>query len=152
VKYSVTADLSVGTMHFGVTCMPTELYHYDFVLGKPWLTVFNPFINWKLNDVSLVHAGKTHVLLGRQRSGLPEYVVSSMEVEEMVKSGEPVYIVRLNAVNVDSDANTSDVPGLEQLLQEFSDVLSGLSEGLPPTRAGDHHIRLEPGTAPPGSL
>jgi hypothetical protein len=151
VKHSVNADLSVGTMHFGVTCMPTELYHYDFVLGKPWLTVFNPFINWKLNAVSLVHAGKTHVLLGSPRSGLPEYVVSSMEVEEMVKSGEPVYIVKLNAVNVDSDTNTSDVPGLEQLLQEFSDVLSGLPEGLPPTRAGDHHIRLEPGTTPPAS-
>jgi hypothetical protein len=78
------------------------------------------------------------VLLGSQRSGLPEYVVSFMEVEEMVKSGEPVYIVKLNAVNVDSDTNTSDVPGLDQLLQEFSDVLSGLPEGLPPTRAGDH--------------
>jgi hypothetical protein len=91
------------------------------------------------------------VLLGSQRSGLPEYVVSSMEVEEMVKSGEPVYIVKLNAVNVDSDTNTSDVPGLEQLLQEFSDVLSGLPEGLPPTRAGDHHIRLESGTTPPAS-
>jgi hypothetical protein len=57
----------------------------------------------------------------------------------------------LNAVNVDSDTNTSDVPGLEQLLQEFSDVLSALPEGLPPTRAGDHHIRLEPGITPPAS-
>jgi hypothetical protein len=69
--------------------------------------VFNPFINWKLNAVSLVHAGKTHVLLGSQRSGLPEYVVSSMEVEEMVKSGEPVYIIRLNAVSVDSYTNNT---------------------------------------------
>jgi hypothetical protein len=109
------------------------------------------FINWKLNAVSLVHAGKTHMLLGSQRSGLREYVVSSMEVEEMVKSGEPVYIVKLHVANVDLDANTSDVPGLEQLLQEFSDVLSGLPEGLPPTRAGDHHISLEPGTTPPAS-
>jgi hypothetical protein len=80
------------------------------------LTVFKPFINWKLNAVSLVHAGKTHVLLGSQRSGLPEYVVSSMEVEEMVKSGEPVYIVKLNAVNVDSDTNTSDVPAFAGIL------------------------------------
>jgi hypothetical protein len=62
-----------------------------------------------------------------------------------------VYIVKLNAVNVDSDTNTSDVPSLEELLQEFSDVLSGLPEGLPPTRAGDHHIRFEPGTTPPAS-
>jgi hypothetical protein len=64
--------------------------------GNLWLTVFNPFINWKLNDVSLVHSDKTHVLLGSQRSGLPKYVVSSMEVEEIVKLGEPVYIVKVN--------------------------------------------------------
>jgi hypothetical protein len=132
VKHSVTADLSVGTMHFGVICMPTELYHYDFVLGKPWLTVFNPFINWKLNAVSLVHAGKTHVLLGSQRSGLPEYVVSSMEVEEMVKSGEPVYIVKLNAVNVDSDTNTSDVPGWSSFCRNSLMCCQGYLRGFLP--------------------
>jgi hypothetical protein len=68
VKHSVTADLSVGTMHFGVTCMATELYHYDFVLGKPWLTVFNPFINWKLNAVSVIfhEKGEIAFLLNRQ--------------------------------------------------------------------------------------
>jgi hypothetical protein len=151
VKSSVRADVSVGTMHFGVTCIPSELYHYDFVFGKPWLTVFNPVVNWKLNAVSLVHAGKTHVLLGSQRSGLPEYVVSSMEVEGLVEAREPVYVVKLNGVNVDPDDNGYDVLWLEQLLQEFSDVLSGLPEGLPPARAGDHHIRLEPDTAPPAS-
>jgi hypothetical protein len=92
VGHSVSTDLTVGTLGFGVTCLPTELTYYDLVLGKPWLTAFNPSVNWKLNAVSLVHANKTHVLLGCQRSGMPGYVISSMEVEEMVKLGESVAV------------------------------------------------------------
>eukprot|EP00884_Botryococcus_braunii_P012331 jgi/Botrbrau1/21099/Bobra.0558s0001.1 len=53
---------------FGVTRLPTELAYYDLVLGKPWLTVFSPVVNWKLNVVSLIHSDKTHVLVGCQRS------------------------------------------------------------------------------------
>jgi hypothetical protein len=53
VQSNVTTDLSVGSLHFRVTCLPTELYHYDVVLGKPWLTMFNPVVNWKLNAVLL---------------------------------------------------------------------------------------------------
>ena len=101
--------------------------------------------------MSLVHSDKTHVLLGCQRSGIPGYVVSSMEVEEMVKLGEPMYLIHLNAVNATSDTNAYDVPELEQLLKEFKDVLSGLPQGLPPSRASDHHIRLEPDATPPAS-
>jgi hypothetical protein len=43
------------------------------------------------------------------------------------------------------------VPELDELLQEFNDVLSGLPDGLPPSRAADHFIRLEPGATPPHS-
>eukprot|EP00884_Botryococcus_braunii_P004452 jgi/Botrbrau1/14007/Bobra.0296s0001.1 len=82
---------------------------------------------------------------------MPEYVVSSMEVEEMVKLGEPLYIIHLNAINATSDTNAYDVPELEQLLQEFKEVLSGLPQGLPPSRAGDYHIRLEPDATAPAS-
>ena len=62
VGNSVSIDLTVGSLDFGVTCLPTELAYYDLVLGKPWLTEFNPVVNWKLNAVSLIHADKTHVL------------------------------------------------------------------------------------------
>jgi hypothetical protein len=148
VGNNVSTDLTVGTLKFGVTCLPTELTYYDLVLGKPWC---DPVVNWKLNAVSLVHDNKTHVLLGCQRSGIPEYVVSSMEVEEIVKLGEPLYIIHLNAVNATLDTNAYDVPELEQLLQEFKDVLSGLPQGLPPSRAGDYYIRLEPDATPPAS-
>eukprot|EP00884_Botryococcus_braunii_P013728 jgi/Botrbrau1/22356/Bobra.0002s0034.1 len=131
VGHSVSTDLTVGTLGFRVTCLPTELMYYDLVLGKPWLTAFNPVVNWKLNAVSLTHDNKTHVLLGCQRSGMPEYVISSMEVEEMVKLGESIYVVQLNSVTDSPDTDAHNVPELEELLQEFKDVLSGLPKGLP---------------------
>ena len=142
VESSVAIDLTVGSLDFGVTCLPTELAYYDLVLGKPWLTVFNPVVNWKLNAVSFIHSDRTHVLVGCQRSGVPEYVISSIEVEELVQLGDPMYLIQLNAVTEPSlNTNTYNVPELEQLLQEFKDVLSGLPQGLPPSRAGDHDIR-----------
>lgn len=147
----VAADLTVGTFQCGVNCLPTELQYYDLVLGKPWLSQYNPTVNWKLNTVSLVHAGITHVLLGSQRSGLPEYVISALEVQRAMRRGEQVYVVKLNSINLAPIDFATDKPELESLLQEFQDVLSGLPEGLPPSRPGDHHIRLEPGSAPPAS-
>eukprot|EP00884_Botryococcus_braunii_P010917 jgi/Botrbrau1/19827/Bobra.0124s0068.1 len=123
VGHSVSTDLTVGTLGFRVTCLPTELTYYDLVLGKPWLTAFNPVVNWKLNAVSLVHADQTHVLLGCQRSGMPEYVISSMEVEEMVKLGESIYVVQLNAVTDSPDTDAYNVPELEELLQESNVII-----------------------------
>jgi hypothetical protein len=131
--------------------LPTELFHYDVVLGKPWLTVFNPTVNWKLNAVSLVHLGETHLLTGSQRSGIPDFVISALEVQKAIDLGVHVHLVKLNMVAQEPISNTQTVPGLDQLLQEFNDVLSGLPEGLPPSRAGDHFIRLETGTSPPHS-
>jgi hypothetical protein len=45
--------------------------------------------------------------------------------------------------------STTPPSELESLLQEFSDVLSGLPERLPPSRKQDHFIRLLPDTDPP---
>lgn len=151
-NHFVTADLTVGTLQCRVNCIPTELSHYDIVLGKPWLTAFNPDVNWKLNAVSLVHEGSTHVLLGGTRSDLPKYLISALKAEKLVRAGEQVYVVKLNAINLGQESNATNAqPELESLLQEFQDVLSGLPHGLPPSRAQDHQIRLEPGSHPPAT-
>jgi len=38
---------------------------------------------------------------------------------------------------------------LEPILDEYKDVLDGLTSGLPPERAVNHSIDLEPGKSPP---
>ena len=48
------------------------------------------------------------------------------------------------------DSEEGKVPSdLEPTLKEYEDVLSGLPEGLPPERAVNHEIQLEPHQAPP---
>jgi len=37
----------------------TKLSNYDLILGKPWLTQFNPDIDWSANVVTVV--SKNHV-------------------------------------------------------------------------------------------
>ena len=48
------------------------------------------------------------------------------------------------------DGETAIVPGLEQLLDEYSDCFpDDLLPGLPPKRHVDHAIPLEPSSKPP---
>ncbi len=75
-------------------------------------------------------------------------MISALEVQKAIDLGDPVYVVKLNSVDQEPDSNAYTAPELEQLLQEFNDVLFGLPQGMPPSRAGDHYIRLEPGTTP----
>jgi hypothetical protein len=143
-------DLSVGSFQFRVDCLPTELHTYDVVLGKPWLTAFNPCVNWRLNTVCLVDGESTHVLVGSQRSDAPKYVISAIELDRFASDLTELYVLKLKPVQRDSEPIHAQ-PGLEDLLQEFSDVLSGLPDSLPPPRVGDHEIHLEPGARPPAS-
>jgi len=137
-------------MQCGVNCLPIALGHYDVVLGKPWLTEFNPTVNWKLNAVYLEHLSEPHMILGCHRSDVPDYVISSMQVDALVREGVQLYMIKLTSVSTDQESHTVS-PEIEEMLQEFSDILSGLPEGLPPSRATDHRINLVPGSSVPVS-
>jgi hypothetical protein len=69
----------------------------------------------------------------------------------MVRTGSPVYLIKLNAINLAPESNVFSSPELDSLLREYQDVTSGLPSGLPPARACDHQINLEPGSGPPHS-
>lgn len=149
-NHSAEVDLVLGSLHCRVQCIPTTLQHYDLVLGKPWLTEYNPNVNWKLNVVHLLKDSTTHVLLGSSRSGLPKYLVSALQAEKLLGKSKECYIIKLHSLSLGQEGN-ADRPELERLLQEFNDILSGLPDGLPPARAGDHTINLVPGSNPPAS-
>jgi hypothetical protein len=40
----------------------TQLANYDLILGKPWLSYFNPDIDWVDNTVAVTHKGHTCIL------------------------------------------------------------------------------------------
>lgn len=145
-----TVNLELGTLSTPVSLIPTELAKYDIILGKPWLTRYNPDINWRLNTVSLTHDGVTHLLIGQRGAHVPDFLCSAVEVQEALDAKLPVYLVKLSAVSSSPSSSTSS-PELDALLDEFADVLSGLPDKLPPSRANDHFIRLMPNCTPPAS-
>jgi hypothetical protein len=150
-NHVTTVDLSIGSLNTSVSLLPTELASYDVILGKPWLTKYNPHINWRLNTVSLTHEGKTHLLVGERGSHLPDYLISAVEAQEAIDADMPVYLVHLRHLST-SPSSTSSSPELEAVLDEFKDVLSGLPPNkLPPSRAEDHFVRLMPDCKPPAS-
>ena len=130
-SHNVTVDQAVGSLQFQVLCTPTVLAHYDVVLGKPRLTSFNPEINWKLDTVVLHYSNSLHVLVGAPRSDVPEYVISAVRAERLVRKGNACYIVKINLLNACQVLTAATSPELDDLLREFEDVLSGLPEGLP---------------------
>jgi Retroviral aspartyl protease len=149
-NHSVEADLTVGDFHCRVKCIPTSLQHYDIVLGKPWLTYFNPTLNLRLKSLALVSGTNTHVLFGRKRSDVPDYVLSAIDAAQAVKEGGEGYLVRPSLVSHTHETNSTP-PELEELRRSFKTFLSGLPQGLPPSLAEDHQIRLEPNAKPPAS-
>jgi hypothetical protein len=61
------------------------------------------------------HAKPPALLMGSQRSGIPDFVISALEVQKAIDLGVHVHVVKLNMVAQEPISNTHTVPGLDQL-------------------------------------
>lgn len=73
--------------------------------------------------------------------------VSAAQVQAMVKSNSILYMVHLNAIDADSQAELVLPPEIQELLSQFSDLFEEPTT-IPPPRAGDHQIPLMAGAQP----
>ena len=144
----------------------TDLEGYDVILGQPWLHQFNPVVDWKEQLIRFQYRGQ-HFTLRSERAAPSRQTVAIIGCGKMRKSiqGEEddIYLGFIKElVNPGMpDPNEGPAPikechGLstefkerfEELLQEFQDVFQPVPPGLPPVRAVDHAIELEPGAKP----
>jgi hypothetical protein len=152
IESYVDSTIKLGDLIERVELAVIPLVGYDVILGIPWLTRHNPVIDWSTSTVS--------VRVGNQFSRLPVYkesttpaveLVSRLQAVRDVEKGEQMYLALVRPLQVDSDdkqlvASSSTT----SLVKEFSDVFpDDLPKGLPPKRAVDHKIELEPGQVPP---
>ena len=49
-------------LHF----IPTQLHHYDVILGTPWLTHYNPAIDWSEGTLCFSHLGQLHGICAQE--------------------------------------------------------------------------------------
>ena len=113
---------------------------HDIILGKSWLHDENPDRNWQTNSVK------------------PCSIPSTMEVQYVSHCASNKIInniyddgfVVLYSEKIMFDSENAIIPGLEKLLDEYSDCFpDDLPPGLPLKRHVDHTIPLEPGSKPP---
>lgn len=134
---------------------------WDVILGRTWLRRLNPTIDWRIDRVELRHRGRTHVLrAARDKMSDPTcggLCLSAVALKRLLRKGVPAFLavvretMESSADNPPTTSSDGSVVDTSALLDEFKDVLGGIpaDDAMPPKRAIDHAIDLEPGTAPP---
>ena len=146
---------------------------YDLILGKPWLTLANPYIDWRQNVLTFTFLDRLNVWnafadnLESSISAIdldesPDIsLISAKQLERECSSPDTddVFIVSLSCVGLYSqvpslssiDSTSCDEAAVisSSLKHEFSDVFPDeIPSALPPNRHVDHAIDLVPDATP----
>lgn len=148
----------------GNLCMKFPLHvlpiQHDIILGKPWLSAYNPNIDWRFNTVEILHQGRTYVL--RPRDSEPfdptTTMISAAGFRRAIKKGAQAYLALITPENevlaapLENDQEKGLLMSLKEYgLEGYKDLfVEDLPHGLPPSRPGhDHKIDVVPGSDPP---
>ena len=161
--------LKIGPYREAVPTYVLPLQNYDIILGKKWLEQHNPDIDWRANSVRFDHLGHS-VLLHPNMATSSNRFLSVLQFQKAVQKGEDAFLGFVRAIpgsietsmtpeTLETSAVASTAAAanktihqkaIDDLIQEFQDVFpETLPAGLPPQRAVDHKIDLEPGQSPP---
>ncbi|KAJ9520558.1 hypothetical protein QJQ45_007406 [Haematococcus lacustris] len=146
-RFRMASYKGVQTLH----C--TTLHGFDIILGKPWLAELNPHIDWKQNTMRFNHAGRKHTLRAPPPAKHPDidkYTISTAGLRVAIHTRQPMFLVSITPTGGDTTTETHQTMDCTAITQRFPDVFpSDLPAGLPPQRAVDHRIEVEPGKRPP---
>eukprot|EP00879_Flechtneria_rotunda_P001398 GHRR01001550.1.p1 GENE.GHRR01001550.1~~GHRR01001550.1.p1 ORF type:complete len:633 (+),score=44.76 GHRR01001550.1:1745-3643(+) len=140
----------------------TKLAQDDLVLGKPWLTQYNPKIDWVNNVIQLSVHGVQHAFTSEKEDTSPTVnLLSAMQLKREMRKGTTAML----AVLMETNQGDPTIEAIEQLslsnhgpewcqrmrqvLQQHKKVFDKLPKHLPPQRAVDHTIDIIPGAKPP---
>lgn len=154
----------------------TKLAGYDIILGKPWLTQFNPSIDWVANSVRFWHKAVQFILEPPKQSDEGVSLIKPQKLAKLLRQGERCFMAVVSEVcerestlsSAESTAShgaSGDLeaqfpsafkdtiqevkPAMQRVLQRFGKLFGPLPKRLPPQRDVDHEIELGPGTKPP---
>eukprot|EP00877_Chromochloris_zofingiensis_P000206 jgi/Chrzof1/10186/Cz04g31320.t1 len=170
--YIPCAQLKLGDVYRCNTKLIIADVEDDIILGKDWLKVHNPSIDWS-KDVMVLHADRAKPVIIRavpevcdkddlfakceKHSAKPEVLISNLQVKRLLRKSSTVayccYIKERLDVDVaaaaDSKAGDDCTPvAVEALLNEFADVFQERS-GTPAVHDVHHTIELQEGAKPP---
>jgi len=139
LKGKIKGKLEINGYEDEVVFKVTTLAKYNVILGKPWLTFINPFINWKLNTITIKKKNEVIKIQGE----INNEPISAQQLKKEIRKGGEAFVAVLNEGKV--GLKTEIHPLVKPIVEEFKDLFpENLPRGLPPTRDVDHEIKLDP--------
>jgi len=131
----------------------------DITLGKPWLTRYNPRIDWRTN-VLTIGEHNIDATAESHRGDISIETITASQVKRLFTKNKTVqsYIIVVktidsepekDAINMTEHLTDSQRAQLHTLLNTFRGNVFSEPTGLPPSRAADHRIELIPASTPP---
>jgi hypothetical protein len=149
-------DLTVSIENYKqrLACYATDLGgQYDLILGKPWLAMHNPHIDWEKNTVTFQAHGREHCWEPTpcDSAGGPRrlHILSAMQFKKTLRKeyAQSVHMALVRCVTEEGTQRTEI--DIHPLLEKYKDVFEE-PQTMPPERPGvDHAIEVEPGSSPP---
>ena len=131
-KFSTQADFFI---------LPLE--GYEAVLGTQWLRTLGEIL-WDFSKLVMkFHCDGNQIIL----KGLTDKVVDSHALSKEVTRFPVGAFVQVMAIDRPMTTSVATTPELHELLEVFGEIFQE-PVGLPPNRAQDHHIPLQPGSRP----
>ncbi|KAK4383417.1 RNA-directed DNA polymerase [Sesamum angolense] len=147
-------ELKVSAWIGKCNLMVVPLDDFDVILGMDFLLLASAMVIPYLNGFFIADQNSTCFVQGTylqdsvQLAKKKDSLISAMQVKVGLRHGEQTYLAALIEIKPDVVQEVPDK--VVELLQEFKDVFPPeLPKKLPPRRAIDHAIELEPGARPP---
>ncbi len=132
--------------------------NHELILGKPWLTKWQPQINWQTNIVTLINQGIQHDIDATHPSAESDLqFISAIQANKMLKKGQEAFVVwvfntelreTLQQCRIETQ-DAAETERMQQLLAEYEDCMPEKVDSLPPKRHIEHRIDVIPGATPP---
>lgn len=121
---------------------------FDTILGMDWLEKHSPMtVDWRNKRIDIPTPKGIACLKGHEATSSTCFVINSLQLQSLCKTGAISHVVYLTAAQIADDA-TGTVPiCIQEVVAEFAEVF-GEPVGLPPHRDCDHIIPLIPGAQP----
>ena len=132
----------------------------ELVLGKPWLTRWNPTIDWRQNHLSILDEERgtvTEIEAMRDKVDPTLQFISATQANKALRRGDEAFVVWvLNSEMSDEKRkytiqceNAKQKQQVKTLLESYEDCLPESVTTLPPKRHVNHRIDVVPGASPP---
>jgi hypothetical protein len=127
----------VGTFKDTRPFRVTKLGSYDLILGKPWLTAFNPDVDWASNTIRLVKGPQIYTLAPKH-TGVDDDdsvvgLISHIQLKRLLRNGHQAYLAVLTECKDGEESGTADSASTATGTANSADTATGVPDTLKDT-------------------